>query len=944
MYRLLFALFCLFSSNFSFQSNQSQARYDINTNKLLGDPCVDCACGPDFAGPDQFLCKQTPALSVQIGCAMDPANPECSDLCFLWDPAPGLNPADNMKSNPTVNPTVTTTYTVKVKNTKNPTPSPCGGTISYEVTVYVFEMELVLYKPKVIAGNTTTPADPANGAQTFVNLDNDDNDIYYDNAKFEQSTGGIAGGDDELIRAELRLLPVDLPDNLVKLVATQGATDIKIWTDESKAGSEYLLGTDVALSLDGGYLKKNLWIEGISAHTVQQGTKLKMTYKGNDCGTNVNITVLGVENITWVGNGNSVSNNNSLDSDPNYLPPNPVPATWPSGVRVFPDARAPNYTVPLNTVQLEVTLSVAPVEPVDLYVRSFDVDDPTNNIPAGLSDPNYLAFVDPNDSPGTPVSGFYPGTGNAVTFTNHEDNRTNNTKSGVFAGQIGNSAPISFSTLASATIIFPNISMHPGDNYRAVVNGDKDFLENLENLDARDEYKIVDRFATQMGALPYEIISPMKYASPVLTIWRFLHVISESMSQFASDVDYTLGRVFADYFSPTSTSNNIITLLNANTSLRFGIDPIPGGEVPDLSPVIGSPAPPCAGIGRFSGGEVKVAGQAPFASILSNDITNVNLASNLNLNNINCVFTITIGGVLYTGTADLIIIQRISAAEYIWRLTNIVLPVGRVLTDFIGGNFRIITSPTVGITNANIINSTITTNGFRLRTVLFDDDARISSSLLPQYPSLTSMSVYNEAYIEPIGSNGSNAISADSNLGDDANDVDQIIAEIGSNIQESPSYWVAYVLTAWQHHTWRDRDQNLQTSNGSGDACQLTGFYEAPALLGNTTDDLSLGVHFNSNTDVVAGFNYSHIYTEVLREVHLPSSITIAHEIGHQFGLGHGNNDAFGGMIPECGDPLGNCLPSTMKLMAPNPITPADLHLIPRYQNLIRSRTNSPGY
>lgn len=917
---------------------------------------MDCACDPDFAGPDQFLCKQTPALSVQIGCAMDPANPECSDLCFLWDPAPGLNPADNMKSNPTVNPTVTTTYKVKVKNTKNPTPSPCGGTISYEVTVYVIEMELVLYKPKVIAGNTTTPANPTNGAQTFVNLDNDDNDIYYDNAKFEQSTGGIAGGDDELIRAELRLLPVDLPDNLVKLVATQGATDIKIWTDESKSGSEYLLGTDVALSLDGGYLKKNLWIEGISAHTVQQGTKLKMTYKGNDCGTNANITVLGVENITWVGNGNSVSNNNSLDSDPNYLPPNPVPATWPSGVRVFPDARAPNYTVPLNTVQLEVTLSVAPVEPVDLYVRSFDVDDPTNNIPAGLSDPNYLAFVDPNDSPGTPVSGFYPGTGNAVTFTNHEDNRTNNTKSGVFAGQIGNSAPISFSTLASATIIFPNISMHPGDNYRAVVNGDKDFLENLENLDARDEYKIVDRFATQMGALPYEINSPLKYASPVLTVWRFLHVEGDSMDNFTdAATQNSLYRFFTNFASPTNSGNDISALFGATQSLLQTFDPTaPSAVVADLSPHISTtPSNPCIAFGRFQDGLVKVLnGPTPpgisiSAPIIQHEGQGILLRapSKLDLSGAACSFVGPIG-TTFSGTAHLVNVSN--TGNFTWKLKQIALnPSTATLVDFIGGKFKIINGQDVNITGANNSSQNIITNGFSLRVQLFDDDPGSSVSSLPHPPPLLAMSAYEMCYVM-TRSVGYSLIPFDPNLGDHNDDYSEVKINnsmLNPTVTENDNYWGAFVLSAWQGKSTQDADGNVITAQlfvPPASNCEMSASEYEDTPFSGFTDMEGLPISsILSNENIVQGSNHSYVYCAVAKETSFDESVTVAHEIGHQFGLGHGDfihSGTGGAQIPEC------CTLATMGLMFSGAVSLSNNFLIPRYQNLIRSRRSSPGF
>jgi hypothetical protein len=97
-------------------------------------------------------------------------------MCYQWAATPGMPESERNKQNPTVNPTETTTYTVSAKNIET---GEDWGTST--MTVFVVKLEIVLYKPKVIAGNTTTPADPSLGAQTFVNLDNDDNDTYYDN-------------------------------------------------------------------------------------------------------------------------------------------------------------------------------------------------------------------------------------------------------------------------------------------------------------------------------------------------------------------------------------------------------------------------------------------------------------------------------------------------------------------------------------------------------------------------------------------------------------------------------------------------------------------------------------------------------------------------------------------------------------------------------------------
>jgi len=96
-----------------------------------------------------------------------------------------------------------------------------------------------------------------------------------------------------------------------------------------------------------------------------------------------------------------------------------------------------------------------------------------------------------------------------------------------------------------------------------------------------------------------------------------------------------------------------------------------------------------------------------------------------------------------------------------------------------------------------------------------------------------------------------------------------------------------------------------------------------------------------SNTSIVQGSNHSYIYYAVIHEYSGDKSITLSHEIGHQFGLGHGDllhAGLCGANIPEC------CMPTTMGLMASDGTTTATNFLIPRYQNLIRSRKRSPRF
>jgi hypothetical protein len=96
-----------------------------------------------------------------------------------------------------------------------------------------------------------------------------------------------------------------------------------------------------------------------------------------------------------------------------------------------------------------------------------------------------------------------------------------------------------------------------------------------------------------------------------------------------------------------------------------------------------------------------------------------------------------------------------------------------------------------------------------------------------------------------------------------------------------------------------------------------------------------------SNINIVQGSNHSYLYTAVRREIPQIEAITLAHEIGHQFGIGHGDQiyvGRGGNAIPEC------CSPSTIGLMASSGTTLNDNFFIPRFQNLIRSREQSPGF
>ncbi|MBI4384232.1 MAG: hypothetical protein HY579_09395 [Nitrospinae bacterium] len=426
-----------------------------------------------------------------------------------------------------------------------------------ETKIAVAELDLVVHKPKVI-----DPAEPpvpdeqelSLGAQTFVNLDNDDRDTLYDNTATEIDVAG----EDEMVKLKLRLRPKELDRGAVRLEAIAGAAHIKVWREANKS-SEYVLGSPLSVpgdfSVEGDYLEKTLYVEGISPHTEQRQTKLKMTYDlAPDCDDKVALTVIGIERIEWVGKNNSRNDDNVLDADPNH------PAGLrPDAARVFPDARMAGGAVsaPRDTVDVKTTLTVKPIEPVKIYFDSFDVDDPTSD----------RAPVDDESA--------------------EEDNRgTSPARSGRLTGETGGILEKTFAE-KEETFEF-QVTLQPGDNFRIVGNGDRDFLADLENKESapagasnEDKLRVVNRHVAGPPA-DREIREAGHYAGNILTVWRFVHVESDHMANVSGN-------------SVTGTVQSVARNHPAAGRSLVRLD--------QNLPVLGS-------LNRFEGGSIEIAGTA----------------------------------------------------------------------------------------------------------------------------------------------------------------------------------------------------------------------------------------------------------------------------------------------------------------------------------------------
>ncbi len=353
---------------------------------------------------------------------------------------------------------------------------------------------------------------------TFVNLDNDDDDGTFDNVDDE-----VAGGDNELIKVTLEVPAAD-GSGTVCLDVPKGGEYISVWTNRMKSANAALpLPATFRMPADFSkgenstgthdVLRKDIWVEGIAPYTIPTNTQLRLTHEfapGQVVTNLASITVVGVESVRWKGRGNSVRDGNDLDEDPN----------WPTGlqpgsVRVFPGARSVDGVVEAgarDTVDVEVTLSVPTPRPVDVFLKSFDVDDPT----ADETDVVENHWVDREEY--------------------SWDNRGREpAKDGRFVGDqsAAHVCALSFPAGTKTASAEFQTTLQPGDNFRIVANADSNFLKKLENADGigmsnSDKQRICHKDVSGTFA-DREIRNPDKYASNVLTVWRFFHLEVDTM-------------------------------------------------------------------------------------------------------------------------------------------------------------------------------------------------------------------------------------------------------------------------------------------------------------------------------------------------------------------------------------------------------------------------------
>jgi hypothetical protein len=729
--------------------------------------------------------------------------------------------------------------------------------------ITIAKVDLAIHKPAVIdpaEGEIPEEEEFSKGSQTFVNLDNDDRDDLYDTGTTDVSVAG----EDEMVKLTLRLKPKDLNRGNVRLEAIKGAEYIKVWKEADKT-TEYVLGSPLVVPddfrVEGEFLITNLYAEGVSPHREPRQTQFRMIYDQiPQCPDEAALTIIGIDEIRWAGKNNSRNDDNTLDADPNH-PAGLLPAAW----RVFPDARLVGGVPEANfrdTVDVKVKLTVKPVEGVNIYFDSFDVDDPSQDHPP----------VD-DEAAAEDNRGLIP------------------SASGQFTGEAGGILERNFDE-QEETFEF-QVSHQPGDNFRLAANGDRDFLTDLENNDASlgannaDKLRIVNAHV-RGTPVQREVREQTNYTSEILTVWRFLHVEVDSMGVVTGNE--VTGSIIDMSPKNSATANRLIV----NNSLADGSR--------DLSSVP-------AQNGRFEHGRLTISGRAAPLVIKGNGTDFVENLAGLNITPLdfsatdndwflNSTMAGRVTDISHNGTNWVLSLSVPNPASVDW-------------PDFIAGTITLAGGATQRIVNSSAANASVEVRDLNIPYTLRDDD--VLAGDIPDPDTTGIAPIYAAAYIVPLFDTGHDTPNAPFVLNSHGIDqFHQIRASRGAALS-TDQCWIVSILGSYQMS--RDRYNPPPGAVGaaaiprSGDNDpDREGTERAAAWSG--THGLIMGTE--SIRDWIAtplpwGGNGRDPAVGAGRQMRIQEILN--HEIGHLFGLEHSDgiaspHDPQGGVMnPSCCPP-----------------------------------------
>lgn len=233
-------------------------------------------------------------------------------------------------------------------------------------------------------------------------------------------------------------------------------------------------------------------------------------------------TVVDTGKVDWV---DFEAINSAIDNNPNAG----------GGKRIFPDKTSPNDTVNRRTVRVKAGTSLGSGK--NVYFRSFDVDDPSTNYTQ--DDANQ---ADANDNRGSDIWRGGELATNGISTTGSDNVATN----------------------------ILTVTKQPGDNFVIVASHDQAYLNGITIG--------VNGLRDSSGNT---LSSDKAKVSPMLTVWRNLHVEVDSMG--LSQGNFEGGVTYGSNYS--SAANETTLTLGQPTPPPY-CDPVTGVCDPPLLPVL----------------------------------------------------------------------------------------------------------------------------------------------------------------------------------------------------------------------------------------------------------------------------------------------------------------------------------------------------------------------